>query len=99
MGAMLCTSVFDIHGQLVEEEHDGTLSAIMSAQHHWPFLLGAHLALPAPSLLPPGWFTWTLAEWYLPLPQTQQICQSILSQSNDSTLTMRHEPLACDSEA
>lgn len=50
MGAMLCTSVFDIHGQLVEEEHDGTLSAIMSAQHHWPFLLGAHLALPA---LPP----------------------------------------------
>lgn len=53
MGAVLCTSVFDIHGQLVEEEHEGTLSAIMSAQHHWPFLLGAHLAFPA---LPPDGF-------------------------------------------
>lgn len=42
---MLCTSVFDIHGQLVEEKHDGKLSGIMSAQHHWPFLLGAHSAL------------------------------------------------------
>lgn len=77
MGAVLCTSVFDIHGQLVEEEHDGTLSGIKSVQHHWPFLLGAHSVL-STTPPPPGQFPWTLAEWYLPLPQTQLIGQKHL---------------------